>query len=210
MDLARFSPEGLGDLRGELGIPPTAVVLGIAARVQAKRRFDLLLAAFRRAARALPDLRLLIIGRGTRLETVAARPVRRLGIADKVLFAGYRRGDYARALNTLDVKLFLVPGSDGSCRALREAMALGKPAIVTRRGMLPEIVADGREGIVAGETVNALTEAMLRLGSDALLRARMGRTAREKAAREYALPRQAERVEGIYRDLLRGSTAVRA
>jgi glycosyltransferase involved in cell wall biosynthesis len=210
VDLLRFFPEGLGDLREELGIPHTAVVLGLAARVQARRRFDLLLASFRRAARALPDLRLLVIGRGTRIETVALRPVRRLGIADKVLFAGYRRGDYAKALNTLDVKLFLVPGSDGSCRALREAMVLGKPAIVTRRGMLPEIVSDGREGIVVGETGNALTEAMLRLGGDPALRARMGRAAREKATREYALGRQAERVEGIYRDLLMTTTAARA
>ncbi len=210
VDLARFSPEGLGDLRNELGIPPSAVVLGIAARVQAKRRYDLLLAAFRRASRALPGLRLLIIGRGTQLEAVAGRPVRRLGIADKVVFAGYRREDYAKALNTLDVKLFLVPGSDGSCRALREAMALGKPAIVTRRGMLPEIVADGREGIVTGETVNALTEAMLRLGGDSGLRARMGQAARGKAARAYDLDRQAARVEEVYRDLWRVSAAARA
>lgn len=208
VDPKRFAPEGLGDLRAELGIPPSAMVLGIAARVQAHRRFDLLLAAFREASRGLPDLRLLIVGRGTRLEELVSQPVARLGLSGRVHLAGYRRGDYPRALNTLDVKLFLVPGSDGSCRALREAMALGKPAIVTGRGMLGEIVTDGREGLVVREEAGALADAMRRLATDPALRARMGQAARAKALGEYALALQAERVEGVYRDLLTGARTV--
>ena len=202
IDPKRFSPDGLGDLRAELGIPPDAIVLGIAARVQAHRRFDLLLEAFREASRRLPELRLLIVGRGTRLDELVTRPVARLGLSGQVHLAGYRREDYAKALNTLDVKLFLVPGSDGSCRALREAMALGKPAIVTARGMLGEIVTDGREGLVVREEAGALADAMRKLATDAPLRARMGKAAREKSLGEYALALQAERVEGVYRDLL--------
>lgn len=209
LDLARFSPEGLGDLRAGLGIPRDAIVVGIAARVQAKRRYDLLLTAFKRAARALPGLRLLIIGRGTRLEAVARAPARRLGILDRVYFAGYRREDYPEALNTMDVKAYLVPGSDGSCRALREAMALGKPAVVLARGMLPEIVHDGSEGIVAAESGAALTEALIRLCGDAALRARMGAAARAKALR-FGLEGQAEQVEGIYRGFLAASAVARA
>ena len=201
LDLSRLDPAKTGNLRAELGIPRDALVVGIAARVQAKRRFDLLLQSFKRALRAAPELRLLLIGRGTRLEQVAKAPARKLGIADRVVFAGYRREDYAAALNTMDVKVFLVPGSDGSCRALREAMALGKPAVVSPRGMLPELVADGTDGIVVPESGMALAEAMIRLATDAEIRKRMGRAARAKALREWDLEVQAERVEAVYRRL---------
>lgn len=210
VDLARYAPEGLGDLREALGIPRDAVVFGIAARVQAKRRFDLLLEAFRLALGKSPDLRLLAIGRGTRLAEVLERPAARMGLSGRLHLAGYRREDYPRALNTMDVKLFLVPGSDGSCRALREAMALGKPAVVTPRGMLPELVADGEEGLVVPEDARALSEALLRLAGDAALRARLGRAARRRAQRDWDLALQAERVEGVYRALLAASTTSRA
>ena len=210
LDLARFDPKALPDLRTALGIPPGTVVIGIAARVQAKRRFDFLLHSFKRASRALPNLRLLIIGRGTRLDAVARRPAQQLGIADRVIFAGYRREDYAAALNAMDLKVFLVPGSDGTCRALREAMALGKPAIVSSRGMLPEIVADGVDGIVVAETGSAFIEALQRLGGDAKLRKRMGEAARAKALGEWSLDLQAERAEAVYRELLTASAATRA
>jgi len=201
VDLDRYSPQGLGNLRAELGIPEGAVVIGIAARVQEKRRFDLLLGAFQRVLASLPEIRLLIIGRGTRLDEVARKPAERLGISHRLVFAGYRREDYRQALNTMDFQIFLVPGSDGSCRALREALALGKPAVTTRRGMIPEIVHDGDNGVSADETVESLAAALVRLGSDAGLRSRMGAAARQRALREYALTLQAERTEAVYRDL---------
>lgn len=202
VDLDRYDPVRAGDLRRDLGLAPGTLVFGIAARVQAKRRFDLLLEAFRLASAELPDARLVIVGRGTRIEEVAVRPVRLLGLADRVVFAGYRREDYAAALNTFDVTLFLVPGSDGSCRALREAMALGKPALVTARGMLPEIVGDGEEGFVVAERAEVLAAAMVRMGREPGLRRKLGEAARLKAERDYALPLQAARVEAVYRDLL--------
>ncbi len=201
LDLARYAPEGLGNLRTELGIPPEALVVGIAARVQEKRRFDLLLSAFKRMLATLPETRLLLIGRGTRLDEVARKPAERLGISHRVVFAGYRREDYARALNTMDLKVFLVPGSDGTCRALREALALGKPAVATRRGMLAEIVRDGENGLLVEETEESLAGALLRLAQDATLRARMGAAARARALREYDVGVQAERVEAVYRRL---------
>ena len=133
-------------MRAALGLAPEHEVIGIVARVQPHRRFDLLLAAAQRLFAQRPAARLLIVGRGTQREALAERPARALGIADRVVFAGYRHHDYADVLRAIDVFTFLVPGSDGSCRALLEAMACGIPAVTTRRGALAEIVADGRDG----------------------------------------------------------------
>ena len=86
--------------------------------------------------------------RGTHIEETAVQPAARLGIADRVLFAGYRAGDYADVLRCCDVFTFLVPGSDGGCRALLEAAACAIPAVTTRRGALPDLVEDGRTGLL--------------------------------------------------------------
>ena len=58
-------------VRESLDLEDDDLVIGIVARVQRKRRFDLLLAAMQRLAARQPRARLLIIGRGTHLEKVA-------------------------------------------------------------------------------------------------------------------------------------------
>ncbi len=203
VDLDRFRDRGnAGEARARFGFLPEHVVLGIVARMQRHRRFDVLLEAVRKATDVFPALRVLIVGRGTHRRAVAREPVRRLGLEDRVVFAGYRSGDYVDALGAIDVKVFLVPGSDGSCRAVREAMAMGKPVIAARRGMLPEIVADGETGRVVDDTPENLAEAIVGLCRDPALRRRMGLAARAAAERRFSLAAQAETIERAYLTLL--------
>jgi glycosyltransferase involved in cell wall biosynthesis len=203
VDLARFRPAPPdAGVRAGLGLEPDDRVVGIVARVQAHRRFDLLLEAAHRLFAKHPRARLLVVGRGTRRAELAEAPAARLGIADRVVFAGYRAGDYADVLRASDVFTFLVPGSDGTCRALLEAAACGIPAVVTRRGALPEIVLHGETGLVVDETPEALAEAWGALLEDPERRARLGRRAAERAAREFDPERLASRVLAFYETLL--------
>jgi hypothetical protein len=107
--------------------------IGIVARVQAHRRFDLLVDAFALLAAREQRVKLVVIGRGTRMRELLEVPVRRRGLEARVEFMGYRREDYREVLARLDVSTLLVPGSDGSCRAVLEAAAAGIPCVVTRR-----------------------------------------------------------------------------
>jgi glycosyltransferase involved in cell wall biosynthesis len=137
------------------------------------------------------------------MDEVAVKPAARKELAGKVIFTGYRRGsEYVETVRCMDTKIFLVPGSDGSCRAVREAMALGVPVVATKRGMLPEIIEDGVSGILVEETADSLTEALTLLAGDTALRKKMAKAARESARSRFGLPQQAERVESIYRWLL--------
>ncbi|MDP6959644.1 MAG: glycosyltransferase family 4 protein, partial [Planctomycetota bacterium] len=137
IDTERFSPptgEDQRRYREQMGIPKEAYVVGIVARMQTHRRFGPLLDAVRIVANQIPQFRFIIIGRGTHQEKVAQEPVRKLGLENTVLFAGYRSGeDYRTALQTFDVKVFLVPGSDGTCRAVREALSSGIPVVSSDR-----------------------------------------------------------------------------
>ena len=199
IDLTRFDPsQKLPDMRAKLGAKPSDIVVGIAARMQRHRRFEILLRGFAMALKQAPALRLLILGRGTYQERVAKEPARRLGLGDRVLFPGYIKEGYVAALNTFDMKIFLMPGSDGSCRAVREAMAMGKPVICARRGMLPEIVTDGVTGLVVDDTPENLAAAMVRLAQDAKLRRAMGRASLQKVRRDFSPDAEAAAVEKAY------------
>ncbi|MFQ5417565.1 MAG: glycosyltransferase family 4 protein, partial [Myxococcota bacterium] len=175
VDLVRFRPRRPDSrVRAALGIRPEHRVVAIVARAQPQRRFDLLLAAMQRLADGDAKARLLVIGRGTRARELAVAPAARMGLADRVVFAGYRGPDYADVLRAADVFTLLVPGSDGGCRALLEAAACGLPAVTTRRGAMPEIVVHGETGCVVDEDADALAAAWRRLLADPQLRAAIG------------------------------------
>lgn len=204
IDTERFNPVRVdGDARQALGIPGDAFVLGIVARMQRHRLFDVLLEAFRRTAAEHPNLHLIIVGRGTHQQTVAKDPVREMGLSDRVHFTGYVSGDdYVRTIKAFDAKVFMMPGTDGTCRAVREAMAMGKPAIVNRIGMLPELIEHERTGYVFDGTVEGLHETIRRavLAPDAVRQ--MGETAGKTAHREFSLEAQARRIAAIYERVL--------
>ena len=203
VDVDRFRPLPPAEtLRGDLGLEPGTRVVGIVARVQPHRRFDLLLAAAQQLAARDPRFRLLVIGRGTRRRELAEEPARRLGLSDRVVFAGYRREDYADVLRCIDVFTFLVPGSDGTCRALLEAAACGIPAVTSRRGALPEIVSEGETGLLVDEEPEALAGAWQRLLEDPDLRATMGEKARKRAEACFTPRRLAREVQRLYGESL--------
>jgi len=177
--------------------------VGIVARMQTHRRFHILLEAVARAAIAVPELKLLIVGRGTNADKVAREPVRELRIEERVIFSGYRKEDFVAVLNCFDFKVFLVPGSDGTCRAVREVMSLGRPIIAADRGMLPEIVDNEICGIVVRDSVENLRAAIVRLARDKRLRMRMGRAAADKAAEFFDIERQSREALEIYKSMLK-------
>jgi glycosyltransferase involved in cell wall biosynthesis len=208
VDLDRFAPRNPDPaVRAALGLAPGDLVVGIVARVQAHRRFDLLLEAFARLARAEPRASLLVVGRGTLRAELAEVPARRLGLGERVLFAGYRSDDYADVLRCIDVFTFLVPGSDGTCRALLEAQACGIPAVTTRRGSLAEIVAHGETGLVVSEDPNALAAAWGRLLGEPDERRAFGAAARKRAEALFQPARLAAEVEALYAEAVAASGA---
>ncbi len=200
MRLERFDPATVkSDVRPRFGIKDE-FVLGVVARMQRHRRFDVLLEGVKLASKRVP-LRVLVVGRGTHMDEVAVQPTKRLGL-DNVTFTGYLADGYVDTVAIFDALLFLVPGSDGTCRALREAMAMGKAVIGARRGMIPELVDDGRTGLVIEDTAQNIAAAIERLAGDRGLARSMGAAGRTKALATYDVKRQAEQVKAAYEALL--------
>ena len=207
IDLSRFDPSNheRHTARAKLGLQPDQVAFGIVARVQGHRRFDLLLDAFAAVARDHPQVRLVVIGRGTNIKPLLLDPVKAMGLSDQVLTTGYLRGDeFPEALCALDASLFLVPGTDGTCRALREQMAMGLPSIVTPRAPLPDIVEEGLSGVVVEESSAGLESGLRRLVEEPAMRRRLAEGARDAARRRFDLVTQARTVESFYEVVLAG------
>jgi glycosyltransferase involved in cell wall biosynthesis len=202
VNLERFDPSR--DLPAPdpgFGIEEGDFVLGIVARMQRHRRFEVFFEALERAYPDVPGLRVLIVGRGTNMEEVGTARAKASALGDRIHLTGYRSGDdYVATLAAMDAKVFLTPGSDGSCRAVREALAMGKPVIAATVGMLPEIVSDGETGILVPYDAERLADAIRRL-SDPAVREEMSRNAISEARRRFDLDAQAAAVEAAYESL---------
>ena len=182
-------------------INPNDIVIGIVARVQRHRRFNIILEAMKQTVKEMPNVKLVIVGRGTYYNELVTEPVKRLGLENNVIQAGYRTGDYLDILNLFNFGIFLVPGSDGSCRAALEIMASGKPLIVANRGILPEIVDNDQNGLVIDDTTDNLAQAILKLAKDRQLRERFGQSAREKVAQQFTLERTIKLTRDVYQNI---------
>jgi glycosyltransferase involved in cell wall biosynthesis len=212
IDIERFSPgRPVPDGRRWLNIPLDAFVVGIVARLQRHRHFEDLFAALEQLVKHEDRIHAVVVGRGTHEQEVAREPVRRLGLEGHVHFPGYLEGeDYVGMLGSFDVKVFLVPGSDGACRAVKEAMAMAKPVVAADRGMLRELIDDGRNGYVVDGSPNSLYTVLEKLRHDRQLVRALGRGAREKAVRVFSMDAQAETVAEVYSKLMQAGRRVPA
>ncbi len=190
------------DMRAEFGIEQGDPVVGIVARFQKYRRTEVLLRAIKLLTREIPNIRGLLVGRSSQMGESVIRPIQQLGLREHVILAGYRKEDYFDTIASMDIFVFLMAGSDGTGRAMREAMALGKPIVAANRGMLPEMVEDGVSGIVVEDTPENVAEALTRLIRDENLRRKMGEAARGKALRDFGLDKQAKEIEAFYQKIL--------
>jgi len=204
IDPQRFQPRARNLLFAySLGLKEGDLVLGIVARMQRRRRFPQFLEAISLVIKDIPELKILIIGRGTHASEVKDK-ARALGIMDNVIFTGYRDNDYQDVLACMDAKAYLVPGSDGSCRAVMEAMVMGKPVVASGRGVLPELVEDGVTGYVVQDDIpENLAKAIVMLFKDSKQRQEMGQAARQRILQHFSLDRQADKVLEIYQKVLR-------
>jgi glycosyltransferase involved in cell wall biosynthesis len=186
-------------VRDELGIPGDAPVIGSVANFKAAKDHATLLRATARLRWAMPGVRLLLVGQGP-LEGETRRLAAELGLEETVVFAGFR-SDARRLAATFDV-FTLSSTFEGLPIALLEAMALGRPAVVTRVGGVPEVVTDGAQGLlVPPRDPAALAEGLRCLLGDPQLRARMGTAARARAL-DFDIRKAVRRVEQVYTGLL--------
>jgi glycosyltransferase involved in cell wall biosynthesis len=201
VDAGRFRPDAdPSAVRAELGLGP-GPVLGCVARLVPGRGHDALLHAVSRLRGSWPTLRLLLVGRGEGQPAIEEL-VRALGLADVVVFAGYRGDDLAQILTAMDGFVLPAGGSEESGRAVLEAMAAGRPVVAGRFGAMPETVVDGDTGWLVDAQPEALADRLAALLADPERARAMGDAGRRRVTTLFTSERRALLVEAVYAAVL--------
>ncbi|MGN6242367.1 MAG: glycosyltransferase [Motilibacteraceae bacterium] len=184
-----------GQARKLLGLPVDAPVIGCVANFTPKKDHATLV----RAHATVPDAHLVLVGLGP-LEADLRSQVAELGTQDRVHFLGMR-DDVPALLAAFDV-FCLSSRFEGLPLSLQEAMAAGAAPVVTSAGGMPELVADGVNGLIVEPGATAqLSDALSRVLADENLRQRLGEAARE-ASQDFSLDQTVRELERIYDGLL--------
>ena len=190
-------------IRERLGIPADVVVVAMWSRLDPDRHHRVVLEAWALLKDEFPAAWLLFAGSGE-FRTHLLAKARALGLAARLVVAGRNDLAFPESRACTDVLVQLAEGSDGSCRTVLEGMAAGLAVIGARVGVVGDYLRDGETGLLV-ERADAplLAQALRRVLGDAGLRRRLGERARTDAVARFDIRRQAERLEGIYREALK-------
>lgn len=200
-DLCRFQevPDGEREgLRREFGIGPDTPLLLAIGHYGLEKGHDVVLRALAVLRERMPATHLWISGTGSAVrQQELQRLVRHLGIANQVTFLGWRC-DPERLLKACDL-FVLAPRQEAFGLVFAEAAAAGRPVVATRVGGIPEVVEDGRTGLlVPPEDPPALGAAIAALLLESERRAHMGAAAQEVAAARFSIERMARQYEALF------------
>lgn len=183
-DTESFTPDEAARrrIRGELGIPDEAVVVGMVARDDPMKNYP----AFLAAARALPELQFVAVGAGT-----AALPgppnFRGLGA----------RSDVPAVLNAFDIFALTSAYGEGTSNAVGEAMACGLPVVATDVGDAAHLLGEEAGTIVPPRDQSRLVAAIAAFARDPAARRAAGERARARVESVYSMARNAAAFRAI-------------
>lgn len=202
IDLEMFDPaQPCSAGRATFGLGSQDFVVGMVTRIREDRRVDLPIDAVQLLASEMPSLRLLLVGRGESEDKVK-RHIARLGLGDRVILGGYCREErLVGAYRAMDALVYPAPGTDQSCRTVREAMATGVPVVAARTGFLPRLVEDGVTGRFTELTAADLARVMAELHADRDALAGMRSASLATARQRFPTRLQAERTMAFYERL---------
>jgi glycosyltransferase involved in cell wall biosynthesis len=199
IDPAAFmsAPAARGAALARLGLTPGPFTVGTVGNLTAKKNHDALVAAVGILRRTVPGARLVLVGGGPR-EAALRQLVRAADLEGAVLMTGVR-DDVPALLPAFDV-FAMSSRFEGLSIALLEAMAAGVAPVVTRVGGMPEVIRDGRDGLlVEPDDPGALAEAMVRLAGDDAFRSAVGAAARRRAS-DFSIVPAVQALTTVYHD----------
>ena len=179
---------------------PKAVIFGIIAQLERRKGIIVAIEAFSRLLKIEKRAYFIITGAGPEEMRLKAR-VDEFGIADKVIFLGYRPDSY-RIIASLDVNISVSVSLESLCYTVVEAMFTGVPSIVSDVGGSKELIsASGGGKITPKNDVSAVYEAMKFYTENPSTRIADGIAAKRYAEKNLTARRMAEETYEVYKSL---------
>jgi glycosyltransferase involved in cell wall biosynthesis len=194
------SQDQQGEFRREMGLSDEHKLVGIVGRIFPIKNHALFLQSAARIAAQEPAARFVVVGDGV-LRPTLENQARQLGIADRVLFTGWRT-DLPRICVDLNV-LVVSSDNEGTPVSAIEAMAAGCPVVATRVGGLPDLIEDHKTGrLVPPRDADALACAVGGLLQSPHTAGELGRNGQEFVRQRFTVRRLLGDMDHLYTELL--------
>jgi colanic acid/amylovoran biosynthesis glycosyltransferase len=145
------------------------------------------------------DVRLTLAGDGPDRSSLEAH-ARQLGIADRVVFAGWKDQTALRELYLNSDLSVLSSFAEGVPVVLMEAMATGVPCVAPCINGIPELIRDGIDGLLfTASDVQGMVTAIGKLIDDPALRHRMAESSPLRVADKYNLQTNVLHLSGLFK-----------
>lgn len=202
IDMERFSKHDseTKNLRKHYGFNLDDKIIGIVARLVEVKDHKTLLKAMQICLNEMPSLKLLIVGDGP-LMAELQKYTMEIGLQENVICMG-ERTDVNKLMAILDL-FILSSTSEGISMTLLEAMASGKPVVATSVGGNPEVVKNGKTGLlVPSKNPQAMAEAILGLLNDQSKLILFGQRGRERVKEAFCIRKTIKSIENLYENLM--------
>lgn len=186
-------------LRAELAIPESAILIGCAGRYHPVKDQASVAASVQRLVQSGVDVHLAVVGRGCEAGGQAEELRTRYELGDRIHLLPERR-PLADFLSGLDV--FVVASrSEGFPNVLAEAMACAVPCVTTNVGDAAEILGDPTRVIPPGDQVqmSRVLQDVISLSDEE--RRALGAAARQRITERYSIQDIVKRYEDLWADL---------
>ena len=206
VDIHRFDAiESDIQFKKNLGIPASHIVAGTVAALVNHKDYPTLIAAAKTVLSKNPSVTFIAVSDGP--ERDAIRNFAEISCpGNRFMFLGHRE-DIGNVLKNLDI-FILASRQEGMGTSILDAQSVGLPIIATLAGGIPEIVADGMNGLlVRPGDPEALAEAVLRLAADKPLREKLGENGKA-AVRKFDVRITIHQYISLYQKLMDGSPEI--
>ncbi|HLH32678.1 MAG TPA: glycosyltransferase [Terriglobia bacterium] len=204
VDFSQFfvpSLEERGAMREKLGIGRDAFVIGNVSVFRPAKDYASFFAALKKVAPFIPELKALAIGPGPLQQAYRRQCESDEVLRDIVVFTGgvFNVRDY---VSIMDVACLCPSENEGLSNAILEEMAIGKPIVATDVGGNAELIVHEESGFITRpRNVDELADTFLRLYRSPQLRQEIGRKARERAHKHFAIETMIKNMEQFYEQL---------
>jgi len=190
----------LSNIKADFNLNPDSLIIGSVARFTEEKGLENILYVAKKILKENKNIYFMLVGDGP-LKNSLIQKSKELQIYDHMIFTG-QRSDMPEVYNTFDI--FVLPSlKEGLPMVILEAMASKKPIVASSVGAIPDVIEDGKSGLlVPPGNINSLYQALKQLINNPSLRNYLGENAFERVKNNFSTEKMCDEYIKIYNEVL--------